>query len=153
MILLSDPISDSSTFSHTTTTFSPCSTENTGVHSAHLCSPFLQHLLLIHLLGWCVPWGGGITLACLALKSSKWFDSYKGSAGNPICFLTREAWLCWSEIQPAKQGSADWNSVDCAGGSSWKRGTYLIMFTELFIEVQSGKVVFSRRETAFSRKC
>lgn len=110
MILLSYPLSDSSTFSHTAS-FSPCTTENMGFHSARLCSPFLHHLLLARLLGWCVAWGGGIVLACLALNSSKRFDSYKGSAGNPICFLTRETWFCVLVRDSAsKAGVRGWDS-------------------------------------------
>lgn len=33
-------------------------------------------------------------VTCLALNSSRCFGSWKGSAGNPSCFLTKEEQLC-----------------------------------------------------------
>lgn len=100
-------INDSSTFLHTTASFSPCSTENRGIRSAHLCSPFLHQLLLVHLLGWCVLWGGGgVSVGWLGIKLFQMVRQLKGSAGNTICFLTRKhSFVCWPETGPAKLSS------------------------------------------------
>lgn len=50
-------------------------------------------------------------LACVVLNSSRQFYSHKGSAGNPICFLTRETWLCVLVRDPAsKAGVCGWDS-------------------------------------------
>ena len=47
----------------------------------------------------------------LALNSSRRFDSHKGSAGNPVCFLTRETWLCVLVRDSAsKAGVRGWDS-------------------------------------------
>lgn len=108
MMPLSYPVSDSSTFSHTIPSFLLLRTRGFTLltyapHFCNICYLFISEADVL-------PEGEGTVLVCLALNSSRRFNSQKGSAGNPICFLTRETWLCVLVRDPgSKAGVCGWD--------------------------------------------
>lgn len=87
--------------------------------------------------------GVGDVVGCIYFLGG--FNIHKALQGIPLAPWPEDVALCAGQIQPAKllRGWDGGKLHEPCRRVVLEKGAYLIMFPELFIEAQSGKVVFS----------